>query len=146
MAAGRPAHFENGDQLRSKVEEYYTYLSGDYVDVKLSDDEGNSFTERKYTRHPEDPTITGLALFLGFESRQSVYDYEKNGEFSYIIKNARLRVEHGYEKSLKSDKPTGAIFALKNMGWTDKMELDNNVNLNGSVSPDKWLQSNNEEK
>ena len=43
-------------------------------------------------------------------------------------------VEHGYEKDLRSDKPTGSIFALKNMGWVDKQEIDHTTkgqSLNG---------------
>lgn len=124
MAGGRPAHFNNADELQSKIDEYLEYIQGDFTDVQLRDDEDEPYTERKYTRRPEHPTITGLALFIGFESRQSVYDYEKTGEFSYIIKRARLYVENGYEQALMSEKPTGAIFALKNMGWTDKQEVD----------------------
>lgn len=65
-------------------------------------------------------TITGLCLWLGFESRQSFYDYEKKVEYTYVIKNARLIVENDYELSLRSINVTGSIFALKNMGWTDK--------------------------
>jgi hypothetical protein len=67
-------------------------------------------------------TITGLALYLGFESRQSFYDYEKREGYSYIIKRARLFVESSYEEKLSGNSPTGAIFALKNMGWKDKTE------------------------
>src|SRR5690349_16329496 len=69
-------------------------------------------------------TITGLALHLGFESRQSHYDYEKNEAFSYIIKRAKLRVELAYEWRLNSPSCAGAIFALKNMGWKDKSEQE----------------------
>ena len=68
-------------------------------------------------------TICGLAYYLGFESRQSFYDYEKMVEYSYIIKKARLRIEVVYEKNLQSGNPTGSIFALKNMGWKDKQDL-----------------------
>lgn len=69
-------------------------------------------------------TISGLALYLGFESRQSFYDYEKKPDFSYTIKRARLKIEDNYEKRLDSKNPTGAIFALKNMGWKDKHEVE----------------------
>lgn len=79
-------------------------------------------------------TITGLALALGFESRQSFYDYEKNGEFSYTIKRLRLQIESEYEKKLHESACTGAIFALKNFGWKDKTEqevkVEGGVNLN----------------
>jgi hypothetical protein len=79
-------------------------------------------------------TVTGLALALGFESRQSFYDYEKNGEFSYTIKHFRLQIENGYEEKLHENGCTGAIFALKNFGWKDKTEqevkVEGGVNLN----------------
>lgn len=69
-------------------------------------------------------TVTGLALDLGFESRQSLYDYEKRDEFSYIIKRAKMEIENSYEVSLYGKNPTGPIFALKNMGWADRSEID----------------------
>ncbi len=82
-----------------------------------------------YLAEEEDYTITGLALALGFESRQSIYDYEKREDFSYIIKRAKLYVENGYEKGLKTQYSSGSIFALKNMGWSDKSaEEVTNVN------------------
>ena len=34
-----------------------------------------------------------------------------------------------YEKALHGRSPTGAIFALKNFGWTDKQDVD----LSGGV-------------
>ncbi len=76
-----------------------------------------------YFNNEEDVTITGIALFLGFESRQSLYDYEKKSDYSYIIKRARMFVENTYEKGLKTQYSSGSIFALKNMGWTDKQEI-----------------------
>lgn len=72
-------------------------------------------------------TITGLCINLGFASRQSFYDYEKNTDFSYIIKRARLFIENEYESLLKSGQCTGAIFALKNMGWKDTQVIEAGV-------------------
>lgn len=69
--------------------------------------------------NPDSMTITGLAMWLGFESRQSFYDYEKRPEYSYIVKKGRLAVENAYERGLRSQSVTGSIFALKNMGWKD---------------------------
>lgn len=132
--AGRPAHFDNEEELKSKIDEYFEYIQGEYTDITNRDDEGEPYTERIWTREPEDATITGLALYLGFESRQSVYDYEKNGEFSYTIKRARLHVENTYEKALLSKYATGAIFALKNFGWSDKQEVDHK-STDGTMSP-----------
>jgi len=122
--AGRPAIFETVEELQAKIDEYFIWLRGDFQEVEKRDEDDDPYTDRVYSRYPEDPTITGLALFLGFESRQSIYDYEKNGEFSYTIKRARLYVENSYEKDLRSKHSTGAIFALKNFGWADKTEID----------------------
>ena len=69
------------------------------------------------------------AHFLGFESRQSFYDYEKEGEFSYTIKKARLKIESCYEQNLHSGNPSGSIFALKNLGWSDKQEIEHSGDI-----------------
>ncbi len=68
-------------------------------------------------------TITGLALSLGFCTRKSLRDYAEKIEFVNIIKKARLKVECEYEKRLSGNSPGGAIFALKNMEWSDRTEL-----------------------
>lgn len=116
---GRPAMYETPEALTIAVDEYFKYILGEsHEDESLV---------KIWDRYPEPPTVTGLALFLGFSDRQSLYDYQNRPEFSCIIKKARTRVEHGYEKSLSGDKPTGAIFALKNMGWKDKSEVEQTV-------------------
>lgn len=111
MSAGRPAYFETPDDLEKQIEEYFNSCT-----IKVDDNGG-------IISYGETVSITGLAFYLGFESRQSFYDYEQKPEFSYTIKRARLRVEMFYEKALTSAKPTGAIFALKNFGWKDKQEI-----------------------
>ena len=77
----------------------------------------------------EKPTVTGLCLALGFDSKDTLYAYRDKEGFSYSIKKALLIVENGYEKALRENQPTGSIFALKNMGWKDKTEVDNTTNL-----------------
>lgn len=95
---GRPRHFDTPEELESACNDYFQHCKDDNVKT----------------------TITGLALYLGFCSRSSFDDYCKRDGFSYIIKRAKLAVENGYELSgLTID-----IFALKNMGWIDKQEID----------------------
>jgi hypothetical protein len=111
---GRPRLYDNAEALQTEVDAYFDN------EVKA-------------------PTITGLALWLGFESRQSFYDYEKEGEFSYTIKKARLRIEERYEQRLHGNSPAGAIFALKNFGWTDRQEIDHTTKgekLSALIAPD----------
>ncbi len=93
--------YSNSDDLEKAIEDYFELI--------------------KTIR--ENPTITGLAYHLGFASRQSFYDYEKNDIFAYTIKRARLKIESQYERRLFEQSPTGAIFALKNFGWVDRQEV-----------------------
>ena len=77
-----------------------------------------------YFQSEEIKTWTGLAIHLGFESRQSLYEYSQKPEFSYPVKKALLRIENKYEQGLDNRNPAGAIFALKNFAWKDKQEMD----------------------
>lgn len=112
---GRPPIFETDEQLAAKVEEYF------------ADIEANG----------KPATITGLALYLGFESRQSFYDYEEKENFSYTIKKARLRIENEYEMKLSGNNVAGSIFALKNLGWKDKTETEHSGKLD--VGKPSWF-------
>ena len=114
---GRPAVFNTPDEAQVLIDEYFESLK--YVN-----------SEGMETTSPA--TITGLAIALGFCSRQSMYDYEKKPDFTYTIKTARLKVENSYEQHLFGKAAGGAIFGLKNMGWTDKQEIDNNHKFVGS--------------
>lgn len=116
---GKPAFYKNEIDLQNKIDEYFNNCP-DFITVKQFDKTNSEFIEyKKYT-----PTISGLALYLGFINRSSMYDYENKPEFTNTIKKARLRIENEYEKQLYCDKCTGAIFALKNLGWNDKTEME----------------------
>lgn len=123
--AGAPAKYDTAQAIQEAVAGFFKWAEGEYEDIKIPAKEGEpEHTKRNWLRYPEKITITGLALHIGFESRQSIYDYEEKGEFSYIIKNARLRVENAYEQMLHGTTPTGSIFALKNMGWKDNQRTE----------------------
>lgn len=120
MPGGRPPHFDTPEALETAVNDYFEWVKGERGTIAGPDGKLHDV----WNREPEPVTITGLCLYLGFESRNSLYDYAKRGQFSGIIKKAQLRVEHAYENKLSTfEKPTGPIFALKNMGWTDKQEI-----------------------
>ena len=112
---GRPPLYESPEEMQSKIEAYFESL----IVQTIEDDECSIYVKNA--------TITGLCLFLGFESRQSFYDYETKDDFAYIIKRARMVIENNYEEGLNDKNCTGAIFALKNMGWKDKTETDHTI-------------------
>jgi len=105
--AGRPAHLddENIEEVDKLIAQYF------------SDCEQNG----------KRPLITGIALALGFESRQSFYEYEKKPAFTYTLRKARMRIENALEQSLddRGKATAGVIFGLKNMGWKDSVEQTN---------------------
>ena len=99
---GRPRHYNTPKEFDDKVEEYAAYC--------------------KESKEPI--TWTGMALFMGFASRSSIDEYEKYDGFSYSVKRAKTLVEYHYEMRLCGERPTGAIFALKNFWWKDKTEIE----------------------
>jgi hypothetical protein len=99
---GRPPIYDDPEKYAAKIRDYYNYCED----------------------NEEKVTITGLALYLGFESRQSFYDYAGKVDFMYITKRAQLAVEHSYE----THGQTIDIFALKNMGWKDEQHIDHTNN------------------
>jgi hypothetical protein len=120
--AGRPPIFETADQLEQAIDNYFrTGVKKRKVIIGKS--------PNAQIVEIEVPTITGLCYHIGFESRQSFYDYEERDEFSYTIKRARLFIEVEYEEQLTTGNTVGAIFALKNMGWRDKTETEYSGNL-----------------
>lgn len=116
-SGGRPPIFETPEQLQQAIDQYFN--SG----IKQKKVVVGKGVNKEVVTVPI-PTITGLCYFIGFESRQSFYDYEKKDGFSYTIKRARLFIECEYEEQLQIGNTIGAIFALKNMGWIDKTEHD----------------------
>jgi hypothetical protein len=99
---GRPRIHESVDEMQKVIESYFQ---------RMTDEKGLV-------------TVSGLAYELGFESRQSMYDYKENAEFSYTIKRALLFVEMCYELRANGTNVAGPIFVLKNMGWKDKTETE----------------------
>ena len=97
-----------GRQKRVKSPEEFEQRTLEYA--KWCDEEGKK------------RTITGLALFLGFSDKQSIYDYCGYQEYKEVAKWARLVVENGYEENLHGKNANGSIFALKNFGWRDTQE------------------------
>lgn len=79
-------------------------------------------------------TIPGLALFLGFACKQSLYDYQQKEEFSESVKRARALIEDATVNVAMGTSGGGPIFILKNMGYTDKQTVQIDpitVNISG---------------
>ncbi|PIF44313.1 DNA-packaging protein gp3 [Chryseobacterium sp. 52] len=155
-SGGAPPIYSDPVEVKEKIDEYFEYIKGEFImkpgerysKTKNLDGTVTEVTEtyeyEEWIRNPERPSVTGLAIFLGFESRQSMYDYEKKSVFSYIIKRGLLLIEDKYVGGLWLERPTGVIFALKNMGWSDKTEIEQtskNINYDIGGLSDEEKQS-----
>lgn len=97
---GRPL-YKSAEELEAKVIEYFEHCQKNELKT----------------------TLTGMVLFLGYSHRENIYNI-KDPELKAVVDRARLAIECGYETNLHSHNPTGSIFALKNMGWKDKVEQE----------------------
>lgn len=96
----RPAFYTNKEELELELDRYF-----EETDSKQQ-------------------TVTWLAIFLWFTTRQALQNYECKPEFVDSIKKAKLKIENSYELSLRESGRTWDIFALKNFWWKDTQEID----------------------
>ncbi|MFD0792777.1 terminase small subunit [Mucilaginibacter litoreus] len=102
-----------------RIAKYFDFIKGTPAISSLDTKETGGKTLNKQDREPQPPTLAGLALFLGFDSREQFEHYERNGRFRNQLKMGRLMIEAEYEKRLHQQSATGAIFALKSLGWKE---------------------------
>lgn len=123
---GRPPKYTSKKKLQEKIDEYFESCEGTYLK-----DDNNEYVLDKYNRPilvgKRPPTTTGLALALGFNSRQSLLNYKAKEEFLDTITRAYARIEQYTEERLfDKDGANGAKFSLANNfeGWKDKKSID----------------------
>ncbi|MBS1531846.1 MAG: hypothetical protein JSU01_16180 [Bacteroidetes bacterium] len=79
-------------------------------------------SEEENTESSAPPTFAGLLLFTGFTGREEFDEYAAMPRYSRMLLRANLRISEIYEKKLH-ESSTGAVFALKNMGWNERPEI-----------------------
>lgn len=139
--------YKSKEEIQEKIDKYFSDCNGEV----LKDEEGNPILN-KYggviIMGSKPPTITGLALALGFSSRQALLNYQDREEFNDTIMRAKSRVEqYAEERLFDRDGSNGAQFSLKNnfKGWNaDKKEenqqggitIVNNIPRTDNSKPD----------
>ncbi len=106
--------FKTPEEMQKKIDAYFEDCKGH----PLTDDNGNVILD-KYGQPiilgVKPLTVTGLALALGFATRQSLLDYEGKGQYRYMIQQAKLRIENYAEMRLyDKEGSNGAKFNLQN--------------------------------
>ena len=123
---GRPPKWTDPIALQAKIDDYFDQCKGRY----LKNDDG-TYLLNKYGQpvlvDNKPPTITGLALHIGFNNRTSLLDYADKEEFVDVITRAKTRAEEYSETRLyDKDGVTGAKFALASncKRWTDRQTVE----------------------
>lgn len=102
MGIGRPRAYDNPEELECAGSAYFADCE----------------------EHERVPTTAGLAVYLGFCDRQSLYDYKQREGFSCVVKAMIARIEAHHEARLSGNSPTGSIFWLKNHQWSDTQQFE----------------------
>lgn len=127
---GCPPMYKTPEEMQKVIDQYFEDCSGEYVviDGEVAVDKNGYPIKTK-----ERPlTITGLALALGFTTRQALLNYEGKPEFVDTVRRAKAKVEQYAEERLYDrEGVNGAKFNLSNnfKGWSEKQQIDSNVNL-----------------
>ena len=139
---GRPPMYKTAEEVQEKIDAYFEECKGKV----LTDDDGNIVRDKYFMPIIIDsrpPTITGLALALGFTSRQALLNYQAKEEFVDTITRAKSRVEcYAEERLYDKDGANGAKFNLANNfdGWKEKQQIEadvkNDVTINVELVDD----------
>ncbi len=133
---GRPPFYNTAEEMQEKIDAYFEECKGRV----LKDDEQGIIRDKNGIPIFVDvrpPTITGLALALGFNSRQALLNYQAKEEFYDTIMRAKAKVEcYAEERLFDKDGANGAKFSLANNfdGWKEKQQIEAEVNSEMTIN------------
>lgn len=133
---GAPPKYKTVKDMQVMIDKYFKECEGKI----LTDDNGEPYLDKYgepiiYGKKPL--TITGLALALGFNSRQTLLNYQGKEEFMDTIARAKAIVERYAEERLyDKDGANGAKFSLANNfdGWREKQQIEADVNSSVTIN------------
>lgn len=110
----RNPKYDSVEQLEEKIEAYFESCKGELLRDKDGEIVFNQKDGMPVWVGRRTPTIPGLALALGFSSKQSLYNYKAKKEFLDSISRAQTRVEqYTAEKLFDREAQRGAQFVLE---------------------------------
>lgn len=119
---GRPLKYKTKEELQNAIGKYFKDCEGE----TLKDTNGDTVFDKHgqpVIVGQKPPTVTGLALALGFNSRQALLNYQAKKQFNDTITRAKSKCEEYAESRLyDKDGVNGAKFSLTNnfKGWSEK--------------------------
>ena len=133
---GRPPFYNTKEEMQEKIDAYFEECKGE----PLLDEEGKPALTKSgcpIIIGARPLTITGLALALGFNSRQALLNYQAKDEFHDTILRAKAKVEcYAEERLFDKDGANGAKFSLANNfdGWKEKQQIEADINSEMTIN------------
>lgn len=128
--------YKTKEEMQEKIDAYFESCKGRI----LTDNDGNYILD-KYGKpiiiDSRPLTVTGLALALGFNTRQALLNYQAKKEFVDTILRAKAVVEqYAEERLFDKDGANGAKFSLANNfeGWKEKQQIEADVNSEVTIN------------
>jgi len=122
---GRPSKFRSAVEVEKRCNEYFNYCDNYKLKKINIDKEGVETIE--LIPKPKPYTVIGLALYLGYVNKQSIYDLrDKKNKFSVPIEAALSNIEHQYVSNGLNGtfNPMFTQFILKhNYSYSDNLQL-----------------------
>lgn len=123
---GAPPRYKTPEEMQKAIDKYFEDCEG-----KIAyDADGEPIIIKSgylYEVPPKPPTVTGLALALGFTSRMALLNYQGKQDFVNTVVRAKTRIEEYAETRLYDrDGANGAKFNLANnfRGWQEKQNVE----------------------
>lgn len=110
------------EEIQGKIDAYFTACKGHPL---MNPDTGEPFLDKyglPIIVDAKPPTVSGLALALGFSCRRDLNAYQGKKEFCTTITRAKAQCEaYAEERLFDRDGTNGAQFSLRcNFGWNEK--------------------------
>ncbi len=120
---GCPPKYATVEEMQTVIDQYFEDCKG----KPIIGDDGMPILDKfgqPFIIHQRPPTVTGLALALGFTSRQALLNYQAKAAFVDTVTRAKARCEEYAESRLYDrDGANGAKFSLGcNFGWREVTE------------------------
>ena len=120
---GHPPKYATVEEMQAVIDQYFEDCKGE----PIIGDDGMPILDKygqPFIINQRPPTVTGLALALGFTSRQALLNYQAKKGFVDTVTRAKARCEEYAESRLyDKDGANGAKFSLGcNFGWREVTE------------------------
>ena len=111
---GRPPKYKSVEEIQGKIDAYFTACKGHPL---MNPDTGEPFQDKyglPIIVDAKPPTVSGLALALGFSCRRDLNAYQGKKEFCTTITRAKAQCEaYAEERLFDRDGTNGAQFSLR---------------------------------